>query len=192
MAIVIFSNYILPDINAVKKVLGFEKQLTTELAGNNVFSMFVVCILIGYFVVHHNVMGKISTPVLIGLTIVSFVAFCAFQLWFFSADYDYVIRYNSCFPLITATFLFELLHRAQPGKQISRIAEKLSKMALGIYFVHICIMEGLMALINHYHWDITHLSRLAFLELVSFFGSILIILICEKSELMKKYLFIIK
>lgn len=194
MLIVAFSAFFLPDVNAVLKGLNFKYELAASLSAKNIFSGFVVSMILGYLLANNKIeiIKNAKTNLILVMAILSFVAYLIFQLWFFHIDYDYVVGYASIFPYLTAFFVFELIHRFKPGKIVQKLTEKLSRISFGIYFVHICIMTGLVALINRLSLNITYLSKFAFLEIVSFFGSILIIVILSKSKYLKKYLFGIK
>lgn len=195
MAIVVFCSYILPDLNGAFAAVGANVLLETKLESANVFSMYVVYLLLGYYI-SKGALSKIKTSVLWIMLAAAFLGFCAFQTWFFSIEYDFVVAadYRSFFPMIVAIILFEIVRRYKDGKCvfIEKISTKLSTIAFGIYFVHICIMEGLCFVINRYGIDIMYLWKFVLLESVSFFGSIPIILLCSKSKRMREYLFNIK
>ena len=194
MIIVAFSSLFIPDVNAVLKGLNLSYELNSALTAGNVFPWYVICIILGYLLINNKIkiIANAKSSIIILMAILSFVGYLLFQLWFLSLDYNYVVGYKSIFPSLTAFFVFEVIHRFKPGKIIQKLTEKLSKISLGIYFVHICIMEGLVFIIKHFQLNIMHLSKLVFLETVSFFGSILIIVILSKSKYLKKYLFGIK
>ena len=193
LIIVIFCSYILPDVNGIISTIGFNFTLSTKLASANIFSMYVVYLLLGYYI-SNGLLHKIQTRALWVILTVSFVGFCLFQIWFFSEEYDFVVGYQSIFPMLVAVPLFELIRRYKNGKYelLETIATRLSIISFGIYFVHICIMEGLVAIIGHFNLNITLLMRFIILESVSFFGSIIIIHLFSKNKLMRRYLFKIK
>lgn len=193
--IVLFCSYVLRDVNAVFKALEVDFSLATKLESANIFSMFVVYLLLGYYI-SKGALSKIRTRVLWLVLIGGYLGFCVFQIWFFSVKYDFVVGdgYHSVFPMILAAALFELTRRYKAGThaRLETLATGLSRIAFGIYFVHICIMEGLRAVMDRYSPEIVLLTRFFILESVSFFGAVLIVRLCSKNKLMRKYLFNMK
>lgn len=189
MAIVTFCSFILPDINGTLAALGIQKTIETKLESLNVFSMYVVLLLIGYFISNNEVLKKVKTSILVIGCGASFIAFCIFQFWFYSKEYHFVVGegYHSIFPVLVAVFLFELLRRANIGNRLNKAASGLSKISFGIFFIHICIMEGLMSVINYFDMGLTLLSKFIFLEGISFFGSILIIKLLTYRKLTERF-----
>lgn len=192
MIIVIFSSFIMPDINGILGTLGFNEVIDLKLASENVFSMYVVYLLLGYFISSKLIFEKLKTrTVVIGLC-VFFTAYCAVQFWIYTKEFDYAISYNSIFPLLISVSLFELLRRTNIKGIINKISTYLSKVSLGIYFIHICIMEGLVVVIDYMGFNITYLWRFLFLEFISFFGALIIIWILKRSKFLSKNLLRIK
>ena len=192
MAIVIFSSFVLPDINGFLGTIGTNFTLDFKLSSTNVFSMYIVYILLGFFISSLKLLEKVKTPILITLFVVSFSSYCAFQFWIYTKEYDYNVGYDSIFPLLTSVFLFELLRRIDYKEFIKKVSMKLSRISFGIYFIHICIMEGLVAVINHTGWNFTHLSKFLILESVSFVGSVVVIMIFRKNKWISKNILGIK
>ena len=194
-AIVVICSFVLPDVNGFLNSLGIEGTLATKLESANVFSMYVVYLLLGYFI-SNDVLGRFKASAVIAAAGLGFGAFCAFQFWFYARPYDFCVAngYMSIFPLLASVPLFELLRRCQPhgDGRFVRVTHELAVISFGVYFVHICIMEGLFALITTYGWDITYLARFLFLEIVSFVGAALIVDVCRKSKVLATYLFGIK
>ena len=153
--------------------------------------MYTVCLLMGYFI-SQGALSGVSSKIIISVLCVSVAVFCGFQLWIYALEYHYVVGkgYHSVFPVFIAAALFELLRRSSlnPSGAISRVSAKLASIAVGIYFVHICIMEGLVFLIDRLRLNIILLLRFFLLETISLFGAIGIILLRGKSRLARKYL----
>lgn len=193
MLIVTFCSLILPDVNALLSSLGYSWSLETKLTSENVFSRYVVMLLVGYFVGHDNILSKFKTWIIAVGALLSFIFFSGIQIYFFAAEMDYVVAggYFSLLPVLTAMLTFELVRRLKINELLEKITVILSRMSFGIYFIHICIMEGLNAVINHYI-NIPQLGKFIALEFVSFFGSILIIMIFKKNKWIREYLFGIK
>jgi len=194
-SIVLFCSFILPDINAVLQAIGHQGVFETRLQSANIFSMYAVFLLFGYFI-SEGALSRVKTNTLLGGMLCVFIAFCAFQFWIYTTESDYVVGedYASIFPLIIGVLLFELLHRARINEKsmLARLATELSKITFGIYFVHICIMEGMWQIIDHYGININYLWRFCLLETVSVLGSIVLIQIFRHNKWMSKNLFGIK
>lgn len=198
MGIVAFGSLLLPDINAALEsagVLDKGSLLVETLDAGYIFTRYVVYLLLGYFIAE-GALERIGTRALAVLSVMAFVVFCAFQLWAYSCPSDVMVAdgYESILPLLVTVPLFELLRRRSFNDQgrPMRVAHELSIISFGIYFVHICIMEGLFALINLYGWPIDYLWRFLFLEVVSFVGAALIVDVLRKNKVLAKYLFGIK
>ena len=194
MTMVAFCSFILPDINGFVGAIGLTKTIETKLESSNIFSMYLLIVLIGYFI-HIGLLRKLKTSMLTIVLIVSFVSFCLFQLWFYSIDYDFVVgqHYSSIFPLVVAAAMFELLRRTEVKRRIVIVITKyISLISFGIYFVHICIMEGMRSVINHMGLDISNLFMFVLLEGVSFGGAVIIIELTRKNKWIAKNLFGIK
>ena len=195
MAIVVFCSFVLPDVNGFLNSLGIEETLETKLESANVFSMYVVYLLLGYFI-SNGALGKFRMSTVAMAAAAMFLAFCAFQFWFYAQPYDFCVAngYRSIFPLLVAVPTFELLRRwrIREDGRFARVTHELAVISFGIYFVHICIMEGLFALITTYGLDINYLARFLVLEIVSFVGAALIVDIGRKNKVVAKYLFGIK
>ena len=166
MAIVAFCSFVLTDVNGALAALGDTRKLSSAFSSGHLFSMYVVYLLLGYFISHCGLLERFRTWVLSVLCLVFFAAFCGFQFWAFSREYDLVVAegYKSVFPLLTSVCLFELLRRCRIGEFGKRITRALSEISFGIYFVHICIMEGLH-LLNGHSWHLQNLPEFLVLEL---------------------------
>ena len=191
-AIVIFCSYLIPDLNGIIKGLGIDFVIKTKLESAHIFSMYVVYLLLGYYL-SKGLLAKIQTKTLWLVLTSGFVGFCAFQIWGFSIKYNLVVakEYRSIFPMIVAVALFELARRYKEGtaELLENLAAKLSVISFGIYFVHICIMEGLKHAVGPH---IKLLWKFTVLESISFFGAIAVIWLLCKSKTLGKYLFNIK
>ena len=186
-------SFILPDINLGLRILGYDHVLATQLQSSFIFSMYAVFLLCGYYI-NRGVLTRIKTYVLLIVLGCAFVAYCGVQLWTYSLDFDYVIGYESVFPLIISVCLFELLRRVKLGdnSRVRKVATELSQISFGIYFIHICIMEGLWYVIDYNHLQIAHLPKFVLLEGVSFFGAIAIIQMLRRIKWISKYILGIK
>ena len=178
--LVVIGSFLIPDVNGLLGALGVSMTLTFSLASKHVFSMYVVYLLLGYYLVHLSGLKRFKTKTIICFGILSFSAYCLFQFWIFTKEYDYTIGYNSIFPMLVSVCVFELLQRSNYSAIIKKITAELARISFGIYFIHICIMEGLVVVLDYTGWNITYLYRFLFLELLSFLGSVVIIITLDK------------
>ena len=192
--LVVFCSLLLPDINGAMLTIGVTESLETTLESSNIFSMFVVYLLLGYWISAKEVLKVLKTRTVVLGLVSSYAAFNIFQMWIYTIEYDYVVGegYRSIFPLITAIFLFELLRRRSYTDRVSKLAASLSRISFGIYFLHVCIIEGVVVLITYFGWDISYLWKFLVLEVASFVGSVIIIMIVGKSDWLAEVLFGIK
>ena len=192
---VVFCSFLLPDLNEIVRALGFRFSFETKLESANVFSMYVVYLLLGYYIGQGG-LARIRASVLWIVLTAGAVGFCALQIWFYSVPFDLVVAqgYQSVFPMIISLALFELVRRYEPGKRkrLEAVSRELSGISFGIYFVHICIMTGLVELLKRFSPGITLMWKFLLLESVSFFGAVILVRVFSKNKLMKKNLFRIK
>ncbi len=191
--IVVFCSFAMTDFNTL--LSGMREAGTSvsfSISSSNVFSMYAIYILAGYFI-SQGILERVKTGFLWIGFFASFLLLCGIQYWLFGLNIDVIISYPSFLLLAWSVFLFELLRRARiKDGMLSGYAAKLAEISFGIFFVHICIMEGLEVLMGRYMSGVRYLPRFLILELVSFFGAILIIQILRRNQWMAKNLFGIK
>ena len=193
ICIAVVSKFVLTDLNMLYDGLkGMFSPLSMELSSSNLFSYYAVFVLAGFFI-DKGLLSRIKTVFIWIGTLVTFVVTCGFQYWLFSLKLDQIVSYSNFLMLAWSVFLFELLRRTKLKEGLlSRCTSGLAEISFGIYFVHICIMDGLEVVMNRYLSHIQYLPRFIILELVSFFGAILIIQVLRRSAILAKYLFGIK
>lgn len=181
---------VIPNLNGFFALLNIEFRINPKLLASDIFSVYILYILAGYYI-SNNALKKLSTPTVFFGACGSFLCLCAYQLFAFSCEYTYIINYNSFGLLVCSGFMFECIRRkGDMLRFVKKAVAYLSKISLGIYFVHIVIMEGLK-------WSLnlsirSHTAKFLFLELVSFGGSLIIIGLLSKVRILKRYLFMIK
>lgn len=181
---------LIPDLNGFFHLLGWDYSANFALGYENVFPQYLLYVFAGYFL-SEGLLKNWSDGILFAVCAVSIVALCGYQLFAFSCAYDFLVSYESAGMLFCAVVLFELVRRkADLLKWARRGITYLSKIAFGIYFVHIVLMETM-----YWYLDLSGLDEpiaLALLWNVSFFGSVLLIWALSKIPLFKKYLFLVK
>lgn len=182
---------VMPGVNDLLSVLGLER-LASPLGENYLFCYYYIYIVAGYLV-SRCALQRLKNPVVITVAAGSFLICCGYQLWVYSRPADYLIGYN--FPLlpVCAAFLFELVRRgAHRVQRIEKPVTCISRIAFGIYFVHIVFMTVLTKMLDQYAPGLFRPVRLMILETVSVGLSVAVIMPLSKIRLFRKYLFLIK
>ena len=188
MAVVACSGMLIPNINMTRQLLGINGELVFSLNWVNVFSFYIVYVLVGY-AVYDGILSKVKEAWLWAFALASFLACCGYQYWAYTRPGNILVDYNFLLLAVCAAACFDLLRRHPVKKQrTATVITSVSVMAFAIYFVHICIMQGL-AYVLEYHG---YLIRFLVLETVSVAGSVLLIRVFSKNRFFKKYLFMIK
>ena len=191
--IVIICSYLIPDVKGVLTGLGKTVKWDTKLESANVFSMYIVYILLGHYI-HQGLLSGLKKSILLCLAAASTLVFCAVQVWVWSTPYEYVFAksYKDIFILIASASVFELLRRSTVRDTAAKVSHGLAEISFGIYFVHICIIEGVNALIKQNVPSVYHLGRMFILEFSAILGSILIIQVMRRIRFFSQYVFCIK
>ena len=148
--------------------------------------MYVIFVVAGYWI-SNNGIKWLNGSLLIALLLLSLFVASSLQLWAFSRPVNYAVTYKSTGVLVISLLLFEVIRRY--GYILTLVAKSvtfISKISFGIFFVHMCIMVGINALIpsnSHY------LAHFLILELGSFIGSVVIILLLKRFKRLSRLLF---
>lgn len=185
---------VIPAINNLLHLLGMSHYFDSAITETYLFPFYYIYIIVGYHI-GQGAFSRLKTWVVALVAVGTFLFCCGYQLFAYSQKPDYLVSYSSPVIPVCAGALFELCRR---GGESFRRWEKpityLSKIAFGIYFVHIVIMTGLIYILRRCSMPVLELRpvRVIFLEVVSVGGSILIIWLLSKVKIFKKYLFLIK
>lgn len=187
---VIFSAMVIPNINAI--LLAAEKtySLNFAMSHNDMFSMYLVYILLGHWVKEKS-LDKYKQIYILVLFFIGLITTSLFQYWVYSTFSDYAIRYADIGILFTSTMLFELMRRNSYNIRTGGIVTLFSRISLGIYFIHICIMEYVNIKIDE-TINLQGFYSVIVLEIISLGGAIIIILLLSRIQLFRKYVFLIK
>lgn len=188
-AAVVFATFLVHDLNGTLAVAGLENRFSLALKASNVFSFYLLYVLLGYWLKEGG-LNRLPTFLVAVGTVLSFGGVCALQLYMYSRPMDYLLDYDFTGYIICAAFTFELIRRcAHRIGGLRRPVTYLSQISFGIYFVHILIMSLLF-------WYVKPFCRaslfMLFLEAVSFGGSVVLIALLSRIPLLKRYLFLIK
>ena len=193
ICLAVVSKFVMTDFNMLYGGLkGAYTSVSMELSASSLFSFYAVYLFAGYFI-SKGLLSRVKSGVILIGSMAAFLVLCGFQYWLFGRSIDQIASYSSFLLLVWAVLLFELLRRAKiKDGLMAKGTAKLAEISFGIYFVHICIMEGLEVLMNRYWSSVKYLPRFLILESVSFFGAIVIIQVLRRIPWCAKYLFGIK
>lgn len=148
-----------------------------------------IYIIFGYLI-GKGYLKKIKSIYLYIITISLFILTCEINIVMRNSQINYRVWYDSIFLLICAISLFELFTRIKINDKMKKITLYISKISLGIYFVHIVLIE--------IQWKYISLMSIQkqYQLLVMFIGtctiSILSIVILSKVKFLKNKIFLIK
>lgn len=187
ISLVAFS--IIPSINVVMSLLGLTNYyniLDLSLLGG----IYGIYILSGYYIANKKVLSKVNTKVLILIFAIMF-GLTVFVQNLSNEKYIYVVWYNF-FPLMIAEItLFELLNRIKIKNNIFvTINNYLSRISLGIYYIHIIFVTMLGDVILK--MKIINPVRVVVLFELAFLLSVVVIYILSKFKIIKERVFLIK
>ncbi|MBE6001232.1 MAG: acyltransferase [Sarcina sp.] len=194
-AILVYTHFLVPAVNAFLMLTGRDYVLSTELGGTGAVYYLMVYVLFGYWLhrYRNELRKKLSLSAGIVLWIAVFIPVCAYQLYAFGQEPDYVLNYNSPGVLLCGAVTFLLMILAADRLKVLRgPAVYLSGISFGIYFVHILIMQALYAYTRGMTAAWNPLFTMLYYEVVSVGGSILFIALTSRIPFCKKYMFMIK
>ena len=188
--IVFVSTMVFPNINSILLLGGHEYQINFALRSLDVFSVYFLYVFAGYWI-NRGGLSDLNNLVLVVMCGISFFACFAIQLYAYSRPMNYLVEYDFSLILVTAALLFECIRRFSFNeKKFGDVISYVSRISFGIYFVHILIMTIVNKLPIYDNWPRPLL--LFFLEVVSFIGSIVIIRILSRIDILKRRMFLIK
>ena len=188
---ILIHSYVIPDVSAFLNGFQLKSYLSSALTAGNLFSMYAVFLLIGYWIGEGRLDSIPTTGIAAGF-LVFFFLMSGLQLWLFSSPSDLIVEqdYRSFLLFAASICLFELLRRSKGvKKKLQSVCEYLAEISFGIYFVHICIMEGINILVARFLPGVRRFGKFFVLEFVSFFGAVLIIQILRKNKTIGLWLF---
>lgn len=187
--LVFLYSMVIPSLNALTRLLG-GTATTVTIREADLLSYFYTYLLAGYFL-NAGKLRKLKDLTVIIIGLLSFLVCCSFQLYAYSLPREYLIGYDFPLLIICAGAIFEYIRRkADRLQRFRQPITYLSRISLGIYFVHIIIMTGMTWLLA----DLgrTQLWRLLLLEIGSVGLSVVIIAVLSRLRLFRRYLFLIK
>ena len=186
MILVILQKMLIPDINSAMSLMGVNKYYSFAISSGDLFSEYYLYLFAGYWIANGG-LSKINKYILYLLGIVVFVLSSAYQLWIYSREMDLVLGYTFIGVFLEGCILFEVIRRnADKWQRFAPVFEYVSVRAFAIYFIHLMVMTILRRA-----FFIPMLSRpltVAYLEIGSFIGSLIVIEVLSRNRLLKKYM----
>lgn len=150
-------------------------------------------VLLGYYISTTKKKLKIQTLTLI--SVLSFIATIITQylILLLMPDRPFQLWYDQPFLFIWSISLFALINRYSftfIPKAAQGLIESVSKLSLGIFFLHVIILILITPFIINL--PITSLAKVILLFLPSFFGSLGIVYLMSRNKYLAKYLLYIK
>lgn len=139
--------------------------------------------------------SRIKKELLIFLFLANYIIILCIQLYSLSSEshYAYKVWYDSPFLLICTACLFTLFTRIDDNvinERISNIFTYISRISMGIYFVHIIVI---MTKIKYMGQIFASLSlETAFLTIITIVLSAVIVGVLSRNKYVARYIFLIK
>ncbi|MBQ7344694.1 MAG: acyltransferase [Oscillospiraceae bacterium] len=188
-AVVLVYCMVMPAINGILW-LGGQPTVDVTIREADLVSVFYLYLIAGYFI-GSGALSRVKGWILLLTIVVSFALTCCYQLYAYSCPRDLIIGYEFPLLLICGGASFETIRRASHHlERLRRPITYISKISLGIYFMHILIMLALARVLGDA--GRTTLWRLTILEVGSVGLSIVLIALLSQIKPLRKRLFLIK
>ena len=179
----------LPTMNIILLLNGLETYsliIDFNLSGG----LYCIYIISGYYIANKNCLKKVNTKTLIVL----FIIFFGLTVYVQSLSNErllYSVWYDSFTLILAGIILFELLNRIKIKRNIIiTITNYISKIRLGIYYLHIILVTIIGNKIIRLNFN--NPVKVMIIFTLSIISSTLIILVLSKCKLIKKRIFLIK
>lgn len=183
---------IIPNINTILSGFGVGYQMESAVTITDLFSIYVIYLLCGYFI-GEGALSRMKDHTVLFWAAAFFILTSLFQYWTYSTQIDYFVRYEDIGILLFSVFMFEYIRRKGNGiKNGKKLFTFISRIAFAIYFVHVSIMYALNTMIRYLPVEINYLPKFFFLEFTAVFGAIVFITLLARIEVFRRYLFLIK
>jgi len=188
--IVFVSSFFMPSFNGLLSVFETKYSFYFSLQSADVFSMYLLYILAGYYL--SKIDRKKIKPFLLRIVWIALFAFAVvYQLKAYRAPVEYLLDYFSPTIFALSAILFVLIRHDGPKLEgAAKFFRYISKSAFAVYFVHIVIMELIVWNADLTAWN--PVLKFFFLLIVSVGASFPIIALLSKNRYAKDYLFMIK
>lgn len=192
IGIVFISSILLPSINIFLRLFDLE-QYSVILDLSFLGGTYGIYILSGYGITANNILKKYNSLIILLIAVISFIITCLIQYYTYKIRQGYDVWYNFITLFICGICIFELFTRIKNKENwiyLKRINEYISKISLGIFFMH----EIFILILRDYthKFNIKKPLESIILFLLSFLLSVLFIFITSKVKFIKDKLFLIK
>ena len=166
-----------------------EDIFTTHLyAPLTYFSVYVI----GGYAISKGKLSDFPWIVVLAVNVALFYVAVKYQLFFYESPSNALVSYDSVPLMLCAFTTFELFRRADGTvmQWFGWVMAHLSRHCLGVFFVHIIIMELL-----NWTYDFTGMDlvrKMIFLEVVSLVGAFIIVEVLSLIGPIRKHLFLVK
>ena len=188
--LVFLHEMVIPNVNAYFDLADIDMQLELVLRASNLFSMYFLYVLAGYWISQGGMARLKAWMIAAGAALSA--AFCfAFQYYACGKPETFNLDYDFAMLLVCAGFVFEGIRRAAPHIRRGRHAiTYLARISFGVYFVHILIMSYMEW--HVYYHGLPRPAAMLLLETVSVGGSVVVIALLSRIPACRRYLFMVK
>lgn len=142
--------------------------------------------------INNKILRKYNRWTITILAIITFVITCWFQYYTYKKLLGYNVWYDFVTLFICGMCIFELIIRSKDRniKWINNIIEYISKISLGIFFIHkifLIILERYIIQLNT-----KRPIESFFLFIISFSGSVILIFVISKIKIIKEKILLVK
>lgn len=183
--------FIIPTINVILSTFKMP-TLGSIFDASYLGGCFGIYFVFGYYI-KEGILKNIRTKNIILVSLVSFICVCCILIFLYMNNNLSDLWYNSPFIFLCTLFLFELFKRINTDKiglKLMESIENISKLSLGIFFIHVIVEDILTKYIGK--MNINRPIRTVILFTISFLLSYLITFVFSKIKLLKKYLIRVK
>ncbi len=189
-SIVFLYSFFFPALNHLFKLLEIQYSIRFALNSADVFSLFTLYILLGYYFSKCS-FQKISLLSVTACSLLFFIICTSVQLFAYQSKQDILLGYESPLILIFSISIYILLYKlSMKMNRLSRLFSYLSNRTFGVYFIHMIIVEYINWSFPFAGWS--PIRKFFVLEISSLFGGFIIVSILSKIKFVKDYLFMIK
>lgn len=190
MIIVFLTNFLIPNIGKITKVL-FNESYNTILDVSFLGGTYGLYILLGYYI-GKGKFKNVKTRYLIIGGVASFILTCIYQMWLYNNNMAYNVWYSFSGLLVTSACVFEILSRVniKLNKYIESAFTYISKISLAIFFLHIVVQKTICKIVSVN--VINKPISILVLTVLVFGISLLIITILSKAKILKEKLLLVK
>lgn len=190
--IVLIGGFLIPNLNTILAAVDSDVRIDWAVSSRNIFSVYYLYAIVGYWI-HAELLKKARNSMLWFVLLLSVVLTTLFQYWIYSTPSSYRLEYSDIGIIVISALLFEFFRRkAASFRRIRKPVTCLARISFGLFFVHICVMEGLLAVITKLLPSITRFPKFIILETGTLLISIPLILITSKIRFFRQYLYLIK